>query len=371
MMAIRQRRQFIPMAAALALILAALLAGAACGGGAGAAIVYVSETAPGDDGTAGQAEIYVIVPGAGDSPPGDPIAIGRQALDAGGESGPRWDPDGNRIAFVAGDAENLDIMVADGRGEGAAVRVTSPDGGGPSRNRAPRWSAAGDRIAYAAHSGGQSDIYLSRLESGANTPSAPVRITSTDTDEILGDWSPDGQWLVFARRGAAETQGLWLRNPDGVNLLRLTEGNDLAPVWSPDDDAIAFVREVDGNRDIYLLRPPGDDDWRGPVQAAALIESPQADHSPAWAPDGDTLVFVSARDGNPEIYVFDTDEGDPPQRLTVNEAADSQPVWSPDGTQIAFVSDLQGQSEIYVMDHDGTNQRRLTRNAAQDHSPDW
>ena len=79
--------------------------------------------------------------------------------------------------------------------------------------------------------------------------------------------SPDGEWLVFSRRGDEGTQGLWLRNPGGVNLFQLTSENDLAPVWSPDGDAIAFVRNVDGNRDIYLLLPEDDDDWRGPVKA--------------------------------------------------------------------------------------------------------
>ena len=368
MIAIRNRRRW----AALLPVLAALLISAACGGGSGGGIVYVSETPP-RDGTPGQAEIYVIIPGAGDDAPGEPVAISRRAAPAadGVASGPRWDPDGNRIAFVSNEAGRRDIMVADANGDGAAVRITAADGGGPGRHRTPRWSADGERVAYVSDTDGHSDIYISRLESGAAAPSAPVRITSADTDEILGDWSPDGQWLIFARRGGAATQGLWLRNPDGVNLLRLTDGNDLAPVWSPDDDAIAFVRQVDGHSDIYLLRPPDNGDWRGNVTAEALIESPAADHSPAWAPDGDKLVFVSTRDGNPEIYVFDTDTGGPPQRLTVNEIADSQPVWSPDGAQIAFVSRLHGQSEIYAMDRDGANQRRLTRNDAQDHSPDW
>ena len=145
----------------------------------------------------------------------------------------------------------------------------------------------------------------------------------------------------------------------------------MGPVWSPDGDAIAFVRNVDGNRDIYLLLPEDDDDWRGPVKAQPLITSPEADHSPDWAPDGDTLVYVSERDGNPEIYTLETDQDGPPQRLTTNEAEDSQPVWSPDGKRIAFVSDLHGEGEIFVMDADGSNQQRLTHNDARDHSPDW
>ena len=131
------------------------------------------------------------------------------------------------------------------------------------------------------------------------------------------------------------------------------------------------MRNTDGNRDIYLLFPEDDDDWRGPVNIQPLITSPAADHSPDWAPDGDTLVYVSERDGNSEIYILESDKDDPPQRLTNNESSESQPVWSPDGKRIAFVSDLHGEGEIFVMDVDGNNQRRLTHNDARDHSPDW
>lgn len=347
--------------AAITALLALLLltASIACGS-SGHAIVYLSEVD-------GQAEIHVIAPASGDSAPAAPTVIASRPSPAGAGSGPRWSPDGNRIAFASGEPGNLDIMIADANGEGEPVRVTTSAG----NEQSPRWSADGDRVAYTTDADGHSDIYLSWLQSDAAAPSAPVRITSSDTDESLGDWSPDGQWLVFTRADNGAPQGLWLRNPDGVNLLQITNGHDSAPVWSPDNDAIAFVREVDGNRDIYLLRPQQDQDWRGLLDAEALIDSPHADHSPAWAPDGDTLAFVSDRDGNPEIYVFDTDEDGPPQRLTVNESADSQPVWSPDGAQIAFVSNLHEQSEIYAMNHDGANQRRLTHNQAIDHSPDW
>lgn len=344
---------------ALMLSIAALLAGIACGS-SGNAIVYISEVD-------GKAEIHAVAPGSGDSVPDAPAVLSRLPLPPGADAGPRWSPDGKRVAFVSAESGNLGVMVTNGDGEGDAVRITASGGD----EQSPRWGPDGDRLAYTADADGHSDIYLSWLQSEAGAPSAPVRITSADTDEFLGDWSPDGQWLIFTRQSDGEAQGLWLRNPDGVNLLQLTSGNDSAPVWSPDNDAIAFVREVDGNRDIYLLRPQQDKDWRGAVDAEALIDSPDADHSPAWAPDGDTLAFVSDRDGNPEIYVFDTDEGGPPQRLTVNEAADSQPVWSPDGNQIAFVSSLHQQSEIYAMNNDGTNQRRLTHNNAKDHSPDW
>ena len=83
------------------------------------------------------------------------------------------------------------------------------------------------------------------------------------------------------------------------------------------------------------------------------------------------IVFSSERDGNPEIYVMDTNGGNQ-RRLTNNPDDDWEPSWSPDGKRIAFSSDRDGASEIYVMDADGSNQLNLTNNnPGLDSSPSW
>ena len=117
----------------------------------------------------------------------------------------------------------------------------------------------------------------------------------------------------------------------------------------------------------------------------SLIQSkptPLDVQAPAWSPDGRTIVFVSWRDGNGEVYAMDAN-GSGPRNLTQNPANDVRPAWSPDGRSIAFVSsrspssrckpgpdcwrDLTPeQSEIYVMNADGSRKRNLTRDRASD-----
>jgi hypothetical protein len=89
-----------------------------------------------------------------------------------------------------------------------------------------------------------------------------------------------------------------------------------------------------------------------------------------WSPDGSQIVFVSNRDGNFEIYVMDAD-GTNQTRLTNDAASDDRATWSPDGSQIAFESNRDGNFEIYVMDADGTNQARLTNDPAADSAAAW
>jgi Tol biopolymer transport system component len=105
----------------------------------------------------------------------------------------------------------------------------------------------------------------------------------------------------------------------------------------------------------------------------SLIQSrptPLDVQAPSWSRDGGTIVFVSWRDGNGEVYAMDAD-GTSPRNLTQNPAKDVRPAWSPDGRRIAFVSRRDGNSEVYVMDADGSGRRNLTRNRASDDYPTW
>ena len=59
-------------------------------------------------------------------------------------------------------------------------------------------------------------------------------------------------------------------------------------------------------------------------------------------------------------------------RLTHNAVVeDGPPAWSFDGRRIAFVSARDGDWEIYVMDADGSTQVRLTESPGTDVLPVW
>ena len=238
----------------------------------------------------------------------------------------------------------------------------------PGDDHSPRWSPDGEDLAFISNQDGNAEVYLLSAEGGR-----PIRITDKTPDDSVGDWSPDGEWLAFSRVGEVEEKGLWLRNPDGVNLVHLTEGDDYNPNWSPDGKHIVFVRQTgptDGGLDIFLASRLKDGTWQDNAELTRLTKHEANNDSPVWSPDGNTIAFVSYRDGNAEIYTMEED-GSNPLRLTTNEADDLEPVWSPGGDHLAFVSHLYGPGEIFMMDNEGGNQRRLTTNDAEDYSPDW
>ena len=310
-----------------------------------AKITFVSEVD-------GDAEIFVIDPDSGIS---TPLTDNRSS-----DRNPIWSPDGKLVAYVSDESGDLEINLVDRNGK-LVERLTNI----PGDDEAPLWSPNGEDLAFISHQDGNAEVYLLPMDSGK-----AIRITAKDPDDMLGDWSPDGVWLAFSRRGSSEERGLWLRNPDGVNLVHLTEENDSDPRWSPNGKHIVFVRVTDGNSDLYLASRLKDGTWQDDVQLTRLTQHEEDDLGAAWSPDSNTIAFVSFRDGNGEIYIMEED-GSRQLRLTTNEADDLEPVWSPNGSRMVFVSHLYGPGEIFIMDDDGGNQRRLTTNGAEDYSPDW
>jgi hypothetical protein len=93
--------------------------------------------------------------------------------------------------------------------------------------------------------------------------------------------------------------------------------------------------------------------------------------APNWSPDGRSIAFESAVDGDSEIYVIDVD-GSGLRQITDNEIHDEGPSWSPDGQRIVFTSgpgNLEG--DIWVMKADGSGRTQVTHSPGRDESPDW
>ncbi len=109
------------------------------------------------------------------------------------------------------------------------------------------------------------------------------------------------------------------------------------------------------------------------VNVRALTNTPTADnYFPRVSPDGSKVVFSSNRNGLGDIYMINLD-GSGERRLTSDAADDGAASWSRDGGQLIFDSNRDGDYEIYRLDLGVAlpNPVQLTNNGVDDRWPLW
>jgi Tol biopolymer transport system component len=98
-----------------------------------------------------------------------------------------------------------------------------------------------------------------------------------------------------------------------------------------------------------------------------VIQTP----SPTPAPEyRNSIVFVSDRAGNKEIFRIDVDGSDF-TRLTENFVDDSSPKWSHDKSRISFLSSSGVSNHLYTMDPDGSGMVNLTPGTTRISQCEW
>ncbi|MBN18648.1 MAG: hypothetical protein CL758_04115 [Chloroflexi bacterium] len=264
-------------------------------------------------------------------------------------------PQRDKIAFVSGSGKEKSIHVMKNDGTVRSV-ISNATTGFTTSTSSPLWAPDGKNIAYLSKQPDRHQINIVQIDGGGS-----IRLTTLNGREI-GDWSRQNNTILFSV-DEKTSMGIYTRNPDGVNQFRLTETSDYNAKWAPGVDSIIFLSDRDGNSEIYSMTSNGKNQRN-------LSNSEFDEYSISWSPDGNKIMFVSDRDGNPEIYTMDSNGGNI-VRLTNNDVRDDQPVWSPNGKQIAFVSYLDGDAEIFVMKSDGSDQRRITNNDFHDSDPAW
>jgi serine/threonine protein kinase/dipeptidyl aminopeptidase/acylaminoacyl peptidase len=336
------------------------------------------------------------------------------------ELDPAISPDGLQIAYASQSETRMDIYVRPLEG-GWLTNVTQAM---PTRvHRWPRWSPDETQLAFIAS---PKDSQVNNVDGQAHTIFVMAFPNGTPqpiaTGSVSGfDWSPNGKELVFFRDREILAVAL-----DGSGLRKIagaTEPN--APSWSPDGKWIAFVSGNPGAlfSNMYGNQAPSSI-WivssRG-GEPKKLTDSATTNTCPVWMQDSKSLLFVSSRSGNREVFELKvTESGDAsgtPTRLTngVNaltinvsknqlayaEFLSTTNLWSlpipksgtihpreataltsgaqniegvrvsEDGNWIAFDSNRSGNQDIYKMPRSGGEPIRLTDDPSDEFSPTW
>lgn len=273
---------------------------------------------------------------------------------------PCWAPDGSRIAFASDKDGVFNLYTIDANGENR-TRMTNSTGD----DIQPDWSPGGGKIAFASD---QASVVHQIYWMDVNTGNQQ-KLTQSDYSTGYPRWSPDGLQIAFHSAVADRAPRVFRRilkvRADGTGLASLiTDGeynND--PTFSPDGKQIAFTSLRDGNFDIYTFDTDS-------LQTLRLTRDPAFDYQPSWSPNGKHLVFISNRTGAPDIHKINADGGGI-VNLTQSEASEGMPAWSPRGDMISFVRSVNGKLEIHVMNSDGNGQMQLDNSPVFNEYPAW
>jgi TolB protein len=217
------------------------------------------------------------------------------------------------------------------------------------------------RIAFQSNRDGNFEIYT-MVGDGSNQQ----RMTYSQANDVSPCWSPDGSTIVFAsdRDGNWEIYSVGL---DTSSLKRLTNGlgANTAPSWAMGGSKILFVSSRDAvNGELYLMNPDGSNVER-------VTHDSYVKDSPFMMPDGKSIIMTVNYKGKNVIAAYSlTDKST--VLITSPEHNSLDPRISEDGSLVTFTSDQGGNYEIYTMAPAGGNQTRITTSEHTDcYTPTW
>lgn len=188
---------------------------------------------------------------------------------------PRLSPDGRRVALWL-EADVVNIWTYD-LGRDALTRLTfSLD------DHTPVWSPDGRQIAFESSRSGPHHLYVQAADGTGDA----TQITSSDYDDYLGDWSPNGHSLVYGEWNPGTGSDLWTVEVGGKSPPKPFTKTGFAqkqPAFSPDGRWLAFVSDESGQNEVYVQPFPGP----GPKQQV----STGGGEEPAWSHSGQEIFY--------------------------------------------------------------------------------
>jgi len=281
-----------------------------------------------------------------------------------------YSPDGKTLAMVRGATKwtrrgyrgpaNRELWLA--TGDNNYRQITDFDGDDDN----PSW-LDGETIGFLSSRNGRKNVFKLDIASGETTAltdhtGSAVRSPRGSAYGIIIAYEfEDGIWTVTAAGGEPTLLAINVPADKVVNAIERRSESDGASdlTVSPDGTLAAFV--IHG--DIFVTDIVSEDDQKiAKPPTVQITDTPEREKEPRWSPDGERLIFTSARAGNFDLFsVTRTDEDlawtdtfdFTTNSIVAGPANEQDAQFSPDGERLAFV---RGKGELVVVESDGGNE---------------
>ena len=313
----------------------------------------------------GNGDVYVLALATGE--------LQRLTFDDGNELVEGWSPDSTYVYFSssARDIGGMDDIYRVPREGGTPMQVSA------DRYLTEYFSAAapdGRSIAFTARGSAgsqwwrkghshldESEIWIRREGSPAGSPAKYERVTEGGAKEAWPMWTRDGRALYYMsdRSGA---QNIWHKPLNGAprQVTHFTDGRVVWPQISADGRSIVFERDFN----IWKLDTESGKAAMVEIVRRGVPAGPAVQHlsltsqfqDMALSPDGKKVAFTA----HGQVFAASAKDGGDAARLTETAAAESELAWAPDSRRLVYVSDRNGNSEIFLYDFAKSQETRIT-----------
>lgn len=205
------------------------------------------------------------------------------------------------------------------------------------------------------------DLYLAEVETGRIIQRLSSTVHRNEIDalnfiESAGTWSPDSRYFAHIAFSRGRNRLLVVDGQRGREVREIEIPGVPSfnyPAWSPDGSSILVSGLVDGQNDLYLYN-------LNTQKVTRLTNSPWSNIHPSWSPDGTTIAYVTDRP-SPTDIMYKRNVGFYIATLNLNTgketvldifpgASNLNPIFTPDGQSIYFLSDRDGFRNLYRLE---------------------